>query len=701
MHNHYIDPLAGDILRHRRPSPEVVDKFTSLFSNTRVYHSPSSAMDVYLADLELDSLCFQVGDGATVPTMAWVQKLFKKLTINKCGDQYGPGMLEALEKYIDEYNTECGDICAKVGVTADGENHFVSICSPMMKRIHTHHKSSGEVMFIDSSGSMDNNNARVFVMLTPSVAGGLPIGLLITFSENENVITAALQKWIEILPKHAFYGRGPKQGPKIILSDDHSASRNSLRYCWPETVLLLCIFHVLQAMWRYVWNSEHGVKFEHRAEIYFLFRQILYATSEEEFNSLYAEASKNDVLVSYKIVYDHIKGLQDRGSEWALCFRQHLLTRGHHTNNYCEAAMRILKDKIFDRVRAFNTVQLTDFLVTRLDAHYSRKLAFLVNNRVEGFSRTRYRIKPEKLAPLIATKLSDYDNLYKVVNTEKKTEYVVDADLEVCSCPVGLCGAPCKHQCKVAKTFKLSHHQFLPMYDSTIKAIFYYIMSGKTEVPAGLFKLLKGGSDSDDVIDINNIPEFQQRDSNNNSGDQQPAFELSMEEIVNDAPEDSNSGENVSTEELPKKASLVEMALDLAQRCSNYPECDEPVEKFLKTYWSIVKSKNHVSTLASAFATFGKDLSALKPINHRRSRKIPVQPTAPPRRKVFTGGRKTQVGGRPSAMAYQAAADHGYSQVKKKPSRTYGESWCQPPAKKAKVPHSITKCVDANVRLPK
>ena len=63
----------------------------------------------------------------------------------------------------------------KMSQTENGKIAIV-ICSRMMKRIHAHHKYSGELVFIDVSGGMDRYDGRVFMLLTHSAAGGLPLG---------------------------------------------------------------------------------------------------------------------------------------------------------------------------------------------------------------------------------------------------------------------------------------------------------------------------------------------------------------------------------------------------------------------------------------------------------------------------------------------------------------------------------------------
>ena len=81
----------------------------------------------------------------------------------------------------------------------------------------------------------------------------------------------------------------------------------------------------------------------------------------------------------------------------------------------------------------------------------------------------------------------------------------------------------------------------------------------------------------------------------------------------------------------------MDMAQDLFERISGSPDylC-EPLDKFLKTYWTIGKRNDSDSSLASALATFGKNQSILKPASISRKRTIYVQPTSLARR-VMSG----------------------------------------------------------------
>ena len=50
------------------------------------------------------------------------------------------------------------------------------------------------------------------------------------------------------------------------------------------------------------------------------------------------------------------------------------LATGNNTNNFYEAAMSILKDRIPCCLKAFNLNQLVDFILTRLEHYYERRL---------------------------------------------------------------------------------------------------------------------------------------------------------------------------------------------------------------------------------------------------------------------------------------------------------------------------------------
>ena len=96
------------------------------------------------------------------------------------------------------------------------------------------------------------------------------------------------------------------------------------------------------------------------------------------------KAISNEKFISYCD-----KPLQ-KSELWASCYREDVALRAHNTNNTVESSIRILKEKIFARLKAFNLVQLIDFFLTRLEFYYERRLMNIANNRLDDLRQSRY-----------------------------------------------------------------------------------------------------------------------------------------------------------------------------------------------------------------------------------------------------------------------------------------------------------------------
>lgn len=82
--------------------------------------------------------------------------------------------------------------------------------------------------------------------------------------------------------------------------------------------------------------------------------------------------------------------LYDRRECWALSYRGSLLTRGNNTNNFAEAAMRVLKDRILQRTKAFNPPQLFDLLTLRLEVYYETRIIDVALGHWTSSQRSRF-----------------------------------------------------------------------------------------------------------------------------------------------------------------------------------------------------------------------------------------------------------------------------------------------------------------------
>ena len=312
-----------------------------------------------------------------------------------------------LESKLQTFNSEHGYECAKVGTSEDGQT-VIAICTPLMKRVHKQWSYSGEMCFIDSSGTMDRHNCRVFVLLTHSPVGGLPLGVIVTSSESESTIRYGLELMKSVYPDGAFYGRG-NEGPAIFMTDGAEAERMAIHNVYPSSCLLLCTFHVLQALWRWLWDQKHHIAKDDRQALLHIVKSMMYAETVQQLQTLFDAARECAVCRKYPNFMQHLTNLHGRKEVWAIAHRSNLVVRNNNTNNYAEAAMRVVKDKILYRRKAYNVCQLVDFMITRLTHYFERKLIDGSNNRLGGHAlSSRFYPKDGDILPESVKQVQNY-----------------------------------------------------------------------------------------------------------------------------------------------------------------------------------------------------------------------------------------------------------------------------------------------------
>lgn len=79
-------------------------------------------------------------------------------------------------------------------------------------------------------------------------------------------------------------------------------------------------------------------------------------------------------------------------AECVLLYRLAMRTRGHNTNNYSEASIRILKDIVLDRTKALDVMALVEFLSVVWKRYCYLRLGDHANLRV-----ARHRLLHESL----------------------------------------------------------------------------------------------------------------------------------------------------------------------------------------------------------------------------------------------------------------------------------------------------------------
>ena len=210
--------------------------------------------------------------------------------------------------------------------------------------------------FTDASSNMEEHNLKVFVVLTHSIAGGLPLGIIITSDETTPTLTKAFNKYRDILPDSAFFGKG-KEGPAIFMTDNCVELRDALHSTWPNCILLLCLFHMMQQVWKWLMDQKNAVPKEDRQKLMTFFKSLGYENDIFSFQRLYpgfdndTDLEENDFITSFPAFVTYLESQYSIRKSWALCYRSALLTRGQNTNNLAEAQFRVIKDKLLQRIK--------------------------------------------------------------------------------------------------------------------------------------------------------------------------------------------------------------------------------------------------------------------------------------------------------------------------------------------------------------
>lgn len=175
------------------------------------------------------------------------------------------------------------------------------------------------------------------------------------------------------------------------MTDNCEELRNSLKKVWPDSVLFLCIFHILQQVWRWLFEKEHSVHKKDRVEIMKSFKKVVYSKSKEEFEKNYELLIESNAVETNEFCVKYFEDLCKMEKAWAIWYRKEFMTRGSNTNNYVEAQFLVVKDGILKRQRQFNINQLLDKLLNDFEQHFKIKLLSVADGTFDGIFSGRFK----------------------------------------------------------------------------------------------------------------------------------------------------------------------------------------------------------------------------------------------------------------------------------------------------------------------
>jgi len=339
---------------------------------------------------------------------------------------------------------------------------------------------------VDAAGGLDKQRHRLYLFISPTAAGGVPVRAVITNTEQQLVFEAALRDLVECFPVESFFGQG---FPSVFLTDNDLKEREPLQHLFPQSRLLLCQFHMLKAVWAWLCDSKHGVSRDDRQEVYMAFKSALYAPTEQELCEKFHTLTELTAFDDSERCAQYFELLWSSKEDWAFAYRTGLPLRGSNTMNYIEVAFRILKDCFFDRVMAFTLPQLVDFIVTRYEAYMEKRLLDFSSGH---YSKALLRNMMPSSGNIASADVSVVDApacTYSVRSSSGDSMYSVDLARGFCTCYQGASGKLCKHASAVLLQLddKLCTAYNVVNYDT--KVLLFRVATGNTPPPDWLLSL--------------------------------------------------------------------------------------------------------------------------------------------------------------------------------------------------------------------
>ena len=103
----------------------------------------------------------------------------------------------------------------------------------------------------------------------------------------------------------------------------------------------------------------------------------MYAKTDDDLQAAIAKL-KEGGLRNY---VERVEKFLERQEEWVMAHRMDVLYRGHNTNNFAEVSIRIIKDIVLCRTKAYNAYALIDFIVSVYEEYFRRRILHYAFNR--------------------------------------------------------------------------------------------------------------------------------------------------------------------------------------------------------------------------------------------------------------------------------------------------------------------------------
>ncbi|XP_077289130.1 uncharacterized protein LOC143913305 isoform X1 [Arctopsyche grandis] len=436
QHSH--DTESAEALTSLAPSSATFDRFQCYFHSKMSVAEAIREHAAFLKEEFGDDDKLMV-NGTFNPKSRTVAHWHEKWKKNHLGDTTAPGMIKKIYDTIEAME-KVG--AAKIKFIEDP--FTVCIMTPLMERA-SNLQSTKDIIFIDSTSSCDLQQNTITFVLTESVVGAVPLAVIITKGQTTAEYSSAFTLLKDFLGDI---------NPRYIMTDDSNAERSALSGIFKDSKLVLCAFHISQAVWRWLWDAKHGILIEDRKILHKFFKNILISSSEPEADIALIELNNSRICQKYLQWIKYVEKYWERRESWCFAYRNQF-TRGNQTNNYAEITVRIFKDIVLNRCKAFNAVDIIGYVCVEMNRYYKDRLMDFAHGRNAA---KKHILNPftKKITYLTKDNIVESDNGFVYIVPSQKIPnlvYEVDIRLECCTCNTGYLGNMCKHQAGVIALF--------------------------------------------------------------------------------------------------------------------------------------------------------------------------------------------------------------------------------------------------------
>ena len=202
--------------------------------------------------------------------------------------------------------------------------------------------------------------------------------------EDHSRIAAALQQ---------LRAWNPTWKPAFVVIDKSEAELKALPTVFGSSgsgfQIILCNFHRLQAVWRWLNNEAHtpSMTYDNRRKIFIAFQGLGEIWQPSHYNNL-RQYFKETVVKDQQAVAEYFEGNWfNCEKQWALCFRRANFN-GMNTNNACESVNRSVKAVLLHCFDKWVDTIFKTFVTS-----------IVTNSNLNGVSQTSNRTKTTRCSP--------------------------------------------------------------------------------------------------------------------------------------------------------------------------------------------------------------------------------------------------------------------------------------------------------------